>query len=148
MIRELKHEGYGIFWEIVERLHGAGGWLEDDMDAIAYAIRCDRITLEKVVHNYGFFDFKGGKFTSHRVLQNVKAREEKSLKAKQSAKARWDADAMRPLSERNAIKERKGKERKSNDKSVDSNGKDHSKNPNWIGTRLPTVPELREKGLL
>jgi hypothetical protein len=113
--KDLTHLGVGIYWEIVERLHGGNGWLDDDMDAMAFALQCDRMTIEKVVKNYDLFIFKNKKFSSKRVKKNIKEREEKSAIARENASHRWNkphANAMPLHSGRNAIKETKEKERK------------------------------------
>jgi hypothetical protein len=55
----------------------------------------------------------GEKFSSERVLKNLKERALKSAQGKLAAEVRWgNADAMREHTGRNAIKERKGKKEK------------------------------------
>jgi uncharacterized protein YdaU (DUF1376 family) len=121
LIQDLKWEGYGLFWGIIERLHGAGGWLKDDCEGIAYAMRTDAEIIRKVIHDYHLFMFKDGHLSSKRVLKNIKMIIEKSAKASDSAKKRWYANAMRPQCDGNAIKESKVKERKEHIETVSPN---------------------------
>jgi len=121
LIMKEKWEGCGLYWGITEKLHEAGGWMELDYDGIAFDLRADCERIKSVIENYDLFIFKGTKFSSKRVLENVRFRHKKKEKAKASAKARWNnrsknANAMRTQYDGNAIKgkERKGKEIKGN----------------------------------
>jgi hypothetical protein len=103
----------GLYWALIEILHEQGGYLDYDIDSIAFALHteCDRIA--NLLDTPGLFETKDNIITSKRVLINLQRREEVSNKARKSAYRRWDnATAMRPQCEPNAIKERKGKERK------------------------------------
>jgi len=108
-------QGYGIYWAIIEKLHEAGGWLQDNPESLAFDMRtqCERIT--NVLHNYDLFVFDDGKFSSNRVLDNIELIKQKSEKAQKSASIRWkNANAMQTQCDSNAIKESKVNKRKEN----------------------------------
>lgn len=118
--REIGLDGVAIYWFLIEMLYEAGGYLDEDYEAISFNMRlqCERIsTIEKVAHNFDLFEFHDGKFTSQRVLETLKFRQEKSEKTRNSAKKRWDANAMRTQCERNANKYKY----KHKDKSITNN---------------------------
>jgi len=105
-------EYYGLYWAVVERLHDAGGYLDLDFPALAFALHTDVIRIETLVQDFDLFKIDGTKFTSSRVLDNLQKRAEKSLKAKESINTRWhpDTNVLRTKYDANTIKERKGKE--------------------------------------
>lgn len=118
LLRECQWAGYGIYWAIIEKMHQAGGELELNCESIAFDLRTDKELIEKIIKNFKLFQIKGQKFTSERVKNNIANRILKSEKARLSARSRWgydkpleDANALPAQSERNARKERKGKER-------------------------------------
>lgn len=115
----LDWQGYGIFWAIIEKLHeSSDGWLDEDYERIAFDLRTNKPIIEQVVKDYKLFKFNNGRFTSERVLRNLKHQKEKSAKARKSVKSRWnkaltkDTNVIRPLCESNTIKESKVKESK------------------------------------
>lgn len=119
IVKLLKDEGwigYGLYWAIVEKLHEAEGWLEYDCDSIAYDLRTQSELIAKLLQRTDLFKINGTKFTTDRVLLNIAKRLDKSHKARESAQLSWinrdtnHANAMQSHTERNAIKERKGKE--------------------------------------
>ena len=117
--REMGLEGIGIFWCIVEMLYEHGGELQTDYDSIAYELRTDSERIANVVRGYNLFIIEGEIFYSQTVKMRLAERIEKSEKAKLSAQKRWEtkeknANALPTQSERNAKKERKGKEIKEN----------------------------------
>ncbi len=129
LIKDMGWEAYGIYWAIVERLHANGGYMRTDCERIAWALRLpEHHKIEKIINDYQLFIVNGEQFTSQRVLDNIKQRKSKSLKAKQSARIRWDATAMRPQCDGNAIKERKGKERKEDKDTTPLNDSNPPKN--------------------
>ena len=112
--------GYGLYWALIEKLYEANGYLEEDYECIAFDLRTDCERIKKIINNYKLFIVAAKKITSKSVLHRLQLRKGKSEKARQSAITRWNkgktnnANAMRTHSERYAIKERKGKERKGN----------------------------------
>jgi len=109
--------GYGIFWAIVEDLYNNANALPLDCEAIAYDLRTDTKTITSIINDFGLFVIDGENFGSLSVERRLEQRNEKSQKARQSALSRWkklpdDANAMRPHTDGNAIKESKGNKRK------------------------------------
>jgi hypothetical protein len=107
--------GYGVFWAIIEDLYNNANALRTDCDGIAYDLRVQSEVVKSVLHDFGLFVFEGENFGSMSVQKRIDERDSKSKKASQNARKRWvsnvnDANAMPPHSDRNAIKERKGKE--------------------------------------
>lgn len=118
IIRLLAKEGIdaiGIYWCLIEMLYEEGGFLPlEECDCIADELRTQCERIETVIKSYKLFDNDGVRFWSKSVLNRIDLRNEKSKKAQQSAKNRWDkhANAMQSHSDGNAIKERKGNKRK------------------------------------
>lgn len=107
--------GYGIYWAIVEDLYNNANALRTDYDGIAFDLRTNSETVASVVQDFDLFEISGDFFGSKSVKRRLDERNLKSVKARESAAYRWsDANALRPESDRNAIKERKRKERKGN----------------------------------
>ena len=87
-LRELvSHAAYGIYWEIIEYLH-ENSLNIDELDMLADELRIDSCILKRILSNYELFKMVDGKYISERVLRNLKLQEEKSEKARQSAKKR------------------------------------------------------------
>jgi hypothetical protein len=115
LIRKHGMIGYGVFWAIVEDLYNNANALRTDYDGIAYDLRLHSDIIKSVVNDFDLFEINGDYFGSSSVQARLDQRNEKSLSARKSASYRWnkkeeDANALRTLSEGNAIKERKGKE--------------------------------------
>jgi hypothetical protein len=109
--------GYGIFWAIIEDLYNNANAMRTDYDGIAYDLRTDCDTIKSIINDFDLFIIEDGFFGSKSIENRLIQRNCKSEKARESAFKRWgkvkpDANAMRTQCERNAIKERKGKERK------------------------------------
>lgn len=112
--------GYGVFWSIIEDLYNNANALQTDYEGIAYDLRMDEDVIKSIINDFDLFVIDGAEFGSMSVQRRLDERAEKSARARDSANKRWgnDANAMRPQSEGNAIKERKVKEIK------ESKGKD------------------------
>lgn len=114
--------GYGIYWAIIEDLYNNANALPTDYDVIAFDLRVDEITIKSIINDFDLFQISGEYFGSFSVERRLNQRQDKSLKAKESALLRWrkannkpsekDANALPSQSECNAIKERKGNKRK------------------------------------
>ena len=129
LIRKHGFAGYGIYWAIIEDLYNNANALETDYDGIAFDMREDEETIKSIINDFELFALENGVFGSLSVQSRLDARDEKSKKARASAKKRWDndanasdidANALQTHSDSNAIKERKGKEIKGKD-NKDSN---------------------------
>lgn len=111
--------GYGCFWAIIEDLYNNANALRLDYDGIAFDLRITPEQAKSIINDFDLFVIDGYQFGSMSVERRLNERNEKSLKAKESASFRWnkhknDANALRTQSDGNAIKERKEKERKVN----------------------------------
>jgi hypothetical protein len=118
-IKKLLHKhgllGYGLYWAIVEDLYNNANALQLHYESIAYELRTKENIVESIINDFDLFKIEGGYFSSNGVKRRLEERKDKSTKASNSAKKRWNksernADAMRTHSEGNAIKEKKGKE--------------------------------------
>lgn len=108
-------EGYGLYWAIIEELYQNANAMRMECERIAYELRTDKKRIASIINDFDLFVVDGDMFYSKSIEKRLQMRDEKSRKASESAKKRWEnANAMRTHSERNAIKERKVKENKVN----------------------------------
>lgn len=110
---------YWVYWSIVENLYNNANALHLDYECIAYELRTDEKTIKSIIKDFGLFVEMWDIFKSLSIERRLNQRDEKSKKARDSAKQRWskkddDANALQTDSDSNAIKERKGKESKIN----------------------------------
>lgn len=128
--------GLGIYWCIVEMMYEQGGELPlRIIKSIAFNLHTDLAIVESIVNDFDLFVVAEDKFFSKSLKSRLQKVEEKSEKARASAKARYinkdtneeqtqsernanaeqkDANAMQTQSERNAIKLNKIKENEIN----------------------------------
>ena len=116
-IKELifKHgmSGYGVYWSIIEELYQNANALILNYERIAFELRTECELVKSVIHDFNLFTINDKNFSSLSVEKRLNERSLKSEKARLSADKRWNnANAMQSQSEGNAIKERKGKEKK------------------------------------
>jgi hypothetical protein len=105
-------QGLGAYWCIIEMLYEENGSMPMDCERIAYALRTENKLIQSVIEDYGLFDLHDGILLSHGVIARLQKIKEKSVKAQESAEARWKkghANALRTQSERNAIKVKESK---------------------------------------
>ena len=133
-------EGYGLFWALVELLRDQDEYkMQTDYDSIAFALQTHSETIKSIINDFDLFVIDSeGCFYSDSLLERMKFMENKSKKASDSAKARWDkekkdANVMRTHSERNA-NVMQIKEKKINDNKVDE--KDKVEEHNQVLQRL------------
>jgi hypothetical protein len=117
LIRKHSMLGYGCYWAIIEDLYNNANALRTDYDGIAFELRITTEQAKSIINDFDLFVFDGDYFGSASVERRLNERNEKSVKARQSAFNRWnkvkdDANALRTQSDGNAIKESKGKKRK------------------------------------
>lgn len=115
--------GYGIFWAIIEDLYNNANALRTDYDCIAYDLRTQSDIIKSIINDFDLFIIDGDTFGSISVERRLNERNTKSEKARISATYRWekkqyDANALRPQSDSNAIKEKKVKESKIKEKKI------------------------------
>jgi hypothetical protein len=116
---ELGWEGYGLFWALIELLRNESDYrMRTHYKSIAFALQTQEDTIKKLINDFDLFVIDEQCFWSESLLKRMELKEERSEKARESAKKRWnqnnDANAMRTHSEGNAdamqLKERKVKE--------------------------------------
>ena len=110
--------GYGLYWAIIEDLYQNANALPTDYETIAFDLRSDIDSIRSIVNDFDLFVVKDDIFGSLSVERRIEERSAKSEKARKSAYERWNknANALQTHSDPNAIKERKGKEIKRNNK--------------------------------
>ena len=124
LLFDLKMEGYGVYWSIIEMLYKNDGYLQVNYERFAYALHTHSDTIKAVINNFGLFNINGDAFTSTSVLHRIKLRKGKSATARKAAKIRWgkekanDANAMQAQCDSNAKKESKVKEKKEKETKV------------------------------
>ena len=113
--------GYGLWWAIVEDLYNNANAMPTDYDGLAFEFRTDSKTIKSILHDFDLFVFKDEFFGSMSVQRRLDERNQKTVKARESAQKRWGTNANASKinakahineCEGNAIKERKGKEKK------------------------------------
>lgn len=105
--------GYGIYWALVEDLYMNDNKISANYEEIAYDLRTDEDVVKSVICDFNLFEVTDGFVSSKSVQKRLDKRNEKSIKATESASKRWEnANAMRTHNERNAIKESKGNKSK------------------------------------
>ena len=120
---ELGWEGYGLFWALIELLRNESDHrMRTHYKSIAFALQTQENSIKSIINDFDLFEIDNEYFWSESLLKRMELKEERSEKARESAKKRWnkdnDANAMQSHSERNAdamqVKESKGKEIKEN----------------------------------
>jgi L-rhamnose mutarotase len=114
LIYDFGYQGYGIYWALIEELYQNANALQTNYKRIAFDMRIDEKIVKSIVENYGLFIVENEYFGSLSVQRRLDMRNEKSVKARESAQKRWtkNANALPTQSECNAIKESKVKESK------------------------------------
>lgn len=107
--------GYGIFWAIVEDLYNNSNALHLDYDSISFDLRTTTELVKSIITEFDLFIIDCDVFGSMSIQKRLDERDEKSKKARESARYRWDknksdANALQMQSDSNAIKEIKGNE--------------------------------------
>lgn len=143
--------GLGVFWCIVEQLYEQGGHLPlKSCKSIAFALHVDVAMVESVVNDFDLFTNDGEKFWSKSVITRLGKRADIAEKRKAAAIKRWQSskDKQEQCKDnasalQNDAKERKGKERKEDNKENIKEKSGHRFSP-------PTIEEIRayilEKG--
>lgn len=120
LIRKHGMEGYGLFWTLVEDLYNNANALHLDYEGISYDYRIDLTIVKSVINDFSLFNIESNLISSNSVERRLNERKEKSIKASNSANKRWSyAKALQGQCDGNAIKEKKGKERKEKENTID-----------------------------
>jgi hypothetical protein len=119
-----KLEGYGVYYMLLERLREEPDYTSiKDYNMLAFDFRFGSELVKSVIEDFGLFSLTGDgtRFYSEGFLKRMSWKDEKSEKARESAKVRWkkvekmrthdktDANALRTHDKMDASK---GKERK------------------------------------
>ena len=123
LIRKHSMLGYGCYWAIIEDLYNNANALRLDYDGIAFDLRITIEQAKSIINDFDLFVIDGDQFGSMSVERRLNERNEKSIKASQSANLRWqktkqDANALPPQSDSNAIKEKKENEIKEKENNI------------------------------
>lgn len=140
LIRKWKMEGYGVYWAILEDLYNNANALPTQFDLMAEELNVSVELVESVVKDFNLFKIKGKIFFSPSASKRLKAISEKSTKAKESARSRWDKDdanALRTHIDRNAIKQKEKKPNiiKLNEKEIKAHASDFENQNLEIGKK-------------
>ena len=102
----LGYEGYGVFWAVLELLFAEENKIcINQYDILAYGLQCDSKILKQVIEDFDLFVIEDGCFYSKRLNNQIEEINNKSIKAKENAKKRWNnAKAMQSHSNGNASK--------------------------------------------
>ena len=104
MRAKLGYEGYGIFWAVLEMLFTEENKLcIEDFETLAFGLQCDPGILRQVIEDFDLFIIEKTCFYSRRLNSQIEEINNKSNKAKENAKKRWNATAIQSQSNRNAI---------------------------------------------
>jgi hypothetical protein len=159
---ELGWEGYGLFWALIELLRNESNHsMRTHYKSIAFALQTHEEGIKKIINDFDLFVIENEYFWSESLLKRMELKEERSEKARESAKKRWnkdnDANAMRTHSERNAnamqlkeskgnkIKEIKEKEIKLNEDSHNAIFRELWNNRIWLeGLAITWKADLKE----
>jgi hypothetical protein len=140
ILMKLGQEGKGIYWDLIEMLYEQDGYLKlSELETYAFQMRTNSERIALVIQDFDLFKKDEKVFWSESVLRRLNERKIKSEKARQSAMYRWgDANEMQTHSEGNAIKERKGKNKK----------EEKEKNPDVVLLQRLDVPVKYAKPFL
>tara|TARA_Y100001973_G_C5190156_1_gene330460 strand:- start:227 stop:997 length:771 start_codon:yes stop_codon:yes gene_type:complete len=127
------YEGFGIYFALLELLFSENNKLRiDDFETLAFGLQCDSAILKDIIQNFDLFEFEDDFFYSKRLSKTLDDICQKSLKASENAKKRWNnAIAMRSHKEQicdiNASKVNESKVKKSKVKKIDDRIRDFKK---------------------
>ena len=114
------HEGYGIFWHLIELLASADEYqLESNYKRLSFSMQCNSEILKSVVEDFGLFSIEDNSFWSESLADRMKRLDEiKAIRAengRKGGKAKANAKQMQSKREANAkqneAEERRGEER-------------------------------------
>lgn len=84
-------EGYGIYFCLLEMMREQPEFkLSLDYEAIAFGLNVSSDLVQKVVNDFELFVVQSDCFYSESLIRRMNKMKEKSFKASQSAKKRWD----------------------------------------------------------
>ena len=114
-------EGYGVYFMILERLREEPDYTSiKDYNTLAFDFRVGSDLVKSVVEEFGLFQFTevGKRFYSEGFTARMQKKDEKSSKARESARKRWENKQTQGKTDANALQTQdetdasKGKETK------------------------------------
>lgn len=87
-----KAEGYGVYFMLLERLREEPDYTSvRDYDMLAFDLRVDASLIRAIVEDFGLFAFTedGKRFYSEGFSRRMQSKDERSSKARRSARSRW-----------------------------------------------------------
>lgn len=129
-------DGYGIYFMILERLREEPDYMSvKDYNMLAFDFRVGSDKVKSVIENFGLFSFTddGKRFYSESFMRRMNKKDEKTVKARESANIRWENEKVKCERNANASKIDAIKEKESK---VKRNKKGLEKNP------PPLIPEI------
>jgi len=114
LLYELKWEGYGLYWLLIEKLAEANGkLLLTDLRGIAFSSHIELEKLNLLVSSFFLFEEDGKYFWSNRLLDHLKSRQKISNLRAKLGRLGGQATAKQLLSKSSSkINQSKGKESK------------------------------------
>lgn len=103
--KQLKWEGYGLYWALMERLVSETTHILDtDYNTLAWDLRADAGVVKQIICDFGLFTLTadGSGFYSEKIMQRCKAADElkkaRSEAGKKGARKRWkQSDDSTPI---------------------------------------------------
>ena len=125
MLMELKAEGYGVYWVIIEMLRSDANYVLNmsNCNAIAYQAHSTIDVVQKVLQNYGLFTTTdSGDFWSESLVKRMEHLNAKRAVLSINAKKRWsNAKAMQKHKPSECSKVKQSKVKQSKVKEVNNN---------------------------
>jgi len=121
--------GFGLYFALLELLFSENNKLRvDDFETLAFGLQCDSEVLKDIIENFDLFVIEGDFFHSKRLSKTLDDICQKSLKASENAKKRWNnTTAMRSDSEPSASKLKESKLKKTKLNKIDDRIRDFKK---------------------
>ena len=121
--------GFGLYFALLELLFSENNKLRvDDFETLAFGLQCEPSLLKDIIENFDLFAIEGDFFYSKRLSKTLDDICQKSLKASENAKKRWNnTTAMRSHSEPSTSKLKESKLNKTKLNKIDDRIHDFKK---------------------
>lgn len=122
-------DGYGIYFMILERLREEPDYMSvKDYNMLAFDFRVGSDKVKSVIENFGLFSFTddGKRFYSESFMRRMFKKDEKTIKARESAKIRWENEKEKCERNANASEIDASKEKKRKGNNIKTDKKEHA----------------------
>ena len=86
---EMGWEGYGLFWAIIEMLRNESDFrMRTHYKGIAFALQTHEDSIKRLINEFDLFETDQQYFWSESLIKRMELKEERSEKARESAKKR------------------------------------------------------------